>query len=191
MIKISTPVLLGFNRVEPREWGIDGIILELLTEIGSLGRALTIWEDYRYGRKSRHQLGDELSDVFFVLVKLMWDLKIEPSSTLEIIKINTPEEAHFQLMRLATEIAKIKNNTPLPLFTIQKIIEKMIGLVDGLAARYNLPLNQIHEEEMRLATLWQKIFFKTNGKKARFFVFWRKMLWFFIVWRHERAIERM
>jgi NTP pyrophosphatase (non-canonical NTP hydrolase) len=188
---ISIPVLSGFARVEPRKWGIDSILLELLTEIGSLGRALTIWEGYRYGSKSRHKMGDELSDVFFVLVKLAQNLRIELPPILETIKIRSPEEAYFQLMQSAIEIVKIKNDISLQLPLVQKIIQEIIALVGGLAEYYQFSLIRVHAEEMRLAILWQKIFFDAKGKKAKHFVFLRKVIWYLIALQHERIVNHM
>lgn len=191
LVGISVPVLSGFSRIEPRQWGITGIGLELMTEIGSLGRALTIWEGYRYGRKSRHQLGDELSDTFFVLLKLAWDLKIELPSTLEATEVVSPESSHWHLMRLATEIVELKENLASSLSQIQKDIKEMITWVGGMAEYYDISLRRVHEEEMRLAALWQKIFFDAKGREARRFIFWRKVVWYIVLKRHESVVERM
>ena len=65
-ISMSIPALNGFKLVEPREWDIEATLMELGTEIGSLGRVLSIWEHYRHGKRSRHNMADELSDILFI-----------------------------------------------------------------------------------------------------------------------------
>lgn len=193
LARISTPVLLGFDRVEPKQWGQQGIVLELMTEIGSLGRALTIWEGYRHGRKSKHQMGDELSDILFVLIKLAREEGVELSTKLETPMINSPVYTHWSLMCSATHIPSAceehygMGGSP----RIKQIIREMMSLVGSLAEHYNVDLKHVHEEEMRVASLWQRIFFDAKGVKRKHLIFWRKVVWFFMLRWHKRAVEHM
>lgn len=185
-IGISIPVLDGFSRVEPRRWGRRGIFLELEVEIGSLGRALTIWEEYRHGKKSRHMLSDELSDILFVLIKLMREENIVITDVIEP-EHYLPEDGFFQLMEL-TENIRQKAVSPQAYAISPKTIREMLAVLFGTAHHYGIDLYLAHVREMNLARLWQTLFFDAHGKKKSW-RFFRKIFWKFAVYRHEHIAD--
>jgi len=189
LIQMSITVLDGFKRIEPRDWGVEGTLLELGTEIGSLGRALTIWENYRHGYKSRHQLADELSDILFVLIKLIDDMNITVKDSLTLKRIESSEQAFFRLLELTTEIRQETTNETVNMKVVLENIENMISIVGGLAEYYQISLEKSHLEEMKFASLWQRLFFTSEGKRITHFVFLRKLIWKFATWRHQKKLD--
>jgi len=189
LIKISMTVLEGFKRIEPRQWGLDGTFLELNTEIGALGRALTIWENYRHGRKSRHNLADELSDIFFVLVKIIQETNTSVSDSLPAKRIQSVEQEFFRLLELTAGL-RYETSKKIPdTESVREKIEEMFSIIGGLAVYYHISLEKAHEEEMGFASLWQRLFFNSSGTKKRSFLFVRKVFWKFATWQHQRKLE--
>jgi len=191
LFRISVPVLEGFSRIEPRKWGLDGILLELATEIGSLGRNLTIWEGYRYGRKSRHKMADELSDIFFVLVRLCLELGITPKARLAGTAAESPDGMFSRLLDLYSELkGDVKGGTHNRLATTARI-EGMMMLVCMLAEHYGISLEEAHKEEMDLTFHWQRLFFNSEGRKrCSITLLPRKLLWGVIALLHQRRMDR-
>lgn len=190
--RISLPVLSGFEKIEPRPWGLQGIFLELMTEIGSLGRVITKWENYRFGKKSRHDMADELSDILFVLIKLVKEANIVLPERLPVEVVTSPENSFFQLMGFAVKLYCAKYEKPQDLKEYYfPIVCDMISLVGGVAKYYGIDLETAHEEEMRLATLWQRTFFNKKGKKKRWFGFVRKKWFLLHEWLHRKFLDRV
>jgi len=192
-IKISLPVINGFKKVELRQWGKKGIILELITEIGSFGRVLTIWEEYRHGKKSVHHLSDELSDILFVLIKLIDNIKIPYSEKIEAENIISPVDSFFRL----TELALILNNAisgkviESEKKQIFLYIESMVSIVAGFAVYYGIPLEKAHYEEMKHALLWQRLFFYKDGEKKRSFICTRKIFFGISSFLHIKKMDKI
>lgn len=187
--KLSVPVMRGFSHVEPRKWDTQAILLELTTEIGSLGRALTIWENFRHGRRSKHQLLDELSDVLFVLIRLAHELKIQLPSALPLLYgTTTPIDCFFGLNESAVDLRTILlADRPTLTKPVQPIIEEMMMLIGQIAVHYQVPLETGHEEEMALARRWQTTFFPPIAWLTP----WRKITWWYAVWRHQKSLDNV
>lgn len=189
LVETSLPVLEGFKRIEPRQWGLDGTFLELNTEIGALGRVLTIWENYRHGRKSRHNLADELSDIFFVLVKIIQETNTSISDSLTVKRIQSAEQEFFRLLELAAELRSETGKRVPHIESTRKKAEEMFSIIGGLASYYHIDFEKAHEEEMKFASLWQRLFFNSDGTKKRSLLFARKVFWKFAIWQHQRKLE--
>ena len=188
--ELSLPVLQGFRGLEPRTWGCRGTILELITEIGCLGRAITILEKYRYGKKSIHDIADEMSDVLFVIIRVLEDTGVSlKKDIVESEKIACPEDAIFDMLCWALKIKSEWIQGCADKELIRHCAEKIIAGLSGLADRYNIFLEVAHRHEMDFAALWQKIFF-CNGKKAKSFLFFRKVLWGFAGLRHLHRMNK-
>lgn len=192
LFRISVPVLEGFSRIEPRKWGLDGILLELATEIGSLGRNLTIWEGYRYGRKSRHKMADELSDIFLMLVRLCLELGITPKAKLFAgTAAESPEGMFFSLLQSCSEMQKRAEAVNPNKIAMAARIEGMMTLVGMLAEHYGISLEEAHEEEMDLASHWQRLFFTSEGRKrGSIALLPRKLVLGVIALLHQRRLDR-
>jgi hypothetical protein len=179
IITLSIPTLKGFRRLEPRTWGRCGTILELVTEIGALGRIVTIQEKYRFGKKTIHDIGDELSDVLFVIIRVLEDTgaKLE-KNIVESARINCPEETIFEMLSEALKIKDEWAEKSPDCNLISHSAERIIADLSGLADRYNIELETAHRHEMDFAQLWQKIFF-FKGEKAKTLIWFRKIIWGF------------
>lgn len=185
--KESEPVLAGFRQLEQRVWDKSGLFLELETEIGSLGRALTIWENYRHGRKSRHQLADELSDILFVLIRIAKDYQLPIDSSIRSWQNDAPEELFFRLCNGATRLRlKIELQDNEAIASCRRAIREMLRVIAGLAEHYQLPLEQAHRAEMELALAWQR-----NFQKNQNLGWLREINWLRQVKQHERQVEAM
>lgn len=185
LIKTSLTVLTGFKNVEPREWGVEGTLLELTVEIGSLGRMITIFENYRHGDKSRHQLADELSDILFVLIRLGVELNIALPQAIDVRSVSSPEQAYFSLFENTNMIRTLTKKAE----NISEEIAEMLSIVWGLSEYYKINLKMTHLEEMKLASLWQRLFFNQQGGKKIFFRFPKKLYWKFSDWKHRIKVE--
>lgn len=185
----------GFDSISPRTWGLNAVLLELFTEIGSLGRAITIKEHYRHGKVSKHKLADEFSDIFFVLLKLARSLFIRISGKIKAKKIDSPEKSFIDLACEAAEVSLIVEADQFlsQSFVVKKKIEEMISVILGLSLYYKIFFAVAHSEEMKLASFWQKIFFDKKGRKIKnsFILPFIKIRWYFIVKKHERKLNNM
>lgn len=79
IVKKTNEVIAAFQKVEPRDWGIEGNMIELAKQAGELGKNVMMLENYylaarqdnpNYNTASKEQIGNELSDIFFVLVRI-------------------------------------------------------------------------------------------------------------------------
>jgi hypothetical protein len=183
LVDISEPVRLGFERIGLKSWGIEGNRLELVAEIGSLARAVTIFEGYRHGNKSRHQLADELSDVLFVLIKMMREEGITLPDTTPVPPLVAPVSAVLLLARLEGELPLHKKSGE-----CSELILRMVGIVAWLAGHYHFSLYDIHKEEMRSAALWQNVHFDAKGRNHG--GFFRRLFWFIADRRHTHRLEK-
>lgn len=190
LLKRSRPVFDGFVRLEPKKWGSLGTTLELAAETGKLARAITVFEGYRHGRRSRHDLADELSDILFVLCRFIYDNNLQMSGSLPYELFDGPESVIFRMN-----------------YSIQKMYYDLCGgegldlssHIDGVAAGvrwlaeyYKIDLKLAHEEEMRLASDYQRIFFSSNGIKKtgnKLDKLFRKVSWYLAMRRHVKVLN--
>jgi hypothetical protein len=189
LLERSRPVFDGFVKLEPRKWGPIGTTLELAAETGKLARAITIFEGYRHGRKSRHDMADELSDILFVLCRLVYDNDLNVSGQVSYEHFGSPEAAFFyinhNIQRIYDELCFSKGDVTL----------NVGGVASGvrwLAGHYGIDLQFAHEQEMLLASAFQRIYFTAEGKKKSgnlLLKFFRKVIWVRAVKRHEKALN--
>lgn len=70
--------IAAFNEVEQRKWGVEATMIELAKQAGDLAKHIMVQEKYylkeREGKPeyktTKQNLGDELADIFFCLVRL-------------------------------------------------------------------------------------------------------------------------
>lgn len=192
LLKTSRPVFDGFVKMETKKWEFAGTILELLAETGKLGRAITIFEGYRQGKKSRHDLADELSDILFVLCRFSYAGYIELTGRLLTGYADSSEEAYFRICLEASLLNKDYNQRKFheALTSVQTIA----SLVVWLANRYGINLELVHLEEMANAAAFQQLFYDSTGRKknGNFITNkFRLIHWFFIVKNHEKKVEKI
>lgn len=200
LLQISRPVFDGFVRLEPRKWGATGTVLELSAETGKLARAITIFEGYRHGHKSRHEMADELSDMLFVLCRLVYDFKLVTRREIISVCADSVEDAFFKIHSAIDQLHFIftdKEMIKLSLLYSYKLtmeqIDKIAGLVLWLAEHYKIDLATAHLDEMHLASTFQRLFFDKNGKKKsgnKLAKLYRRIIWAkankLHVWRLDR-----
>lgn len=67
-----------FEKRERRKWGIEGAMIELMKQVGDLSKCVMVYEKY-YGvqrdldpkyKTVKDNIGDELYDLFFMLVRI-------------------------------------------------------------------------------------------------------------------------
>ena len=75
----------GFRKLEGREWGAEGAVIEMMKQVGELAKYVMVAERYYpedireksmegprgYGYETLHDaIGDELADVFSMIIRL-------------------------------------------------------------------------------------------------------------------------
>ncbi len=191
LIEASIPTIKGFDKIEPRIWTNDTTFLELVTEIGSLGRMLTIWEKYRHGQKSRHKLVDELSDILFVLIRFCYINELDFPETVNIVSTESfdPLTRFFSLIEQSEKIRRLADqDEPGPEPEIRASISSITETLFGFANFYQVDLIQGHLEEMISAQTWQNLFF-LKTKKLPLII--KKIIWLRHTKIHEQLLEQL
>jgi len=79
VVQKTNEVIEAFQKVEQREWGIEGNMIELMKQVGELGKNVMMLENYylaerksnaNYNKASKEEIGNELSDIFFMIVRI-------------------------------------------------------------------------------------------------------------------------
>jgi NTP pyrophosphatase (non-canonical NTP hydrolase) len=73
-IKLYRDIITRFEKIEGRSWGIEGAIIELTKQVGSLAKYIMIQENYYFYsadvEKNKKQIEDELADVFGQIIRI-------------------------------------------------------------------------------------------------------------------------
>jgi len=81
----SVEVVEMFRKVEKREWGAEGCMIELSKQIGELAKNVMVYENYylpardndpRY-QCTKEDIVHELADVLFIIIKLAHHYKVD------------------------------------------------------------------------------------------------------------------
>lgn len=79
VIRKTTEVIEAFQKVEQRDWGIEGSMIELMKQVGELGKNVMVLEKYYlserdsnpvYNKASKAEIGNELSDILFMTIRI-------------------------------------------------------------------------------------------------------------------------
>ena len=78
VIDRSMEVIEEFKKVEKRPWGSEGAIIEMMKQIGELSKHIMVVEGYYTSGRDKlpqyqasiEQIGDELSDIFLMVIRL-------------------------------------------------------------------------------------------------------------------------
>ncbi|MDD3101831.1 MAG: hypothetical protein PHE59_01645 [Patescibacteria group bacterium] len=105
VVQKTNEVIDAFKKVEQREWGIEGNIIELTKQIGELSKNVMVLEKYylaermdnpNYNKASKDEIGNELSDIFFMIIRIAnhygIDLEKAHMRELEIALISLKEK---------------------------------------------------------------------------------------------------
>ena len=98
LIKKTNEVIEAFQKVEQRNWGIEGNMIELMKQVGELSKNVMVLEKYylaerinnpKYNKASQSEIGNELSDILFMLMRIANYYKVDL------------EEAHLKELDIA------------------------------------------------------------------------------------------
>jgi uncharacterized protein YabN with tetrapyrrole methylase and pyrophosphatase domain len=100
LVDLTKKLIEKFEKIEGRSWGIEGSMIELNKQVGQLS-ALVMMEENYYPKDrkkddsrnltSKEKIGDELSDLLFMLIRIA-----------EFYKIDL-EDAHLKALKEANE----------------------------------------------------------------------------------------
>ena len=82
-----------FQKVEQRTWGIEGAMLELSKQVGDLSKHVMVQEKYYLRSRdtqpeyatTKHEIADELFDIWFCLIRVADHYKIDFEQTIDSI----------------------------------------------------------------------------------------------------------
>jgi NTP pyrophosphatase (non-canonical NTP hydrolase) len=78
LIQISREVIRAFDAAEQRPWSIEATMVELMKQVGDLARRVMVAERYYLPDRehnpayqtSRDDIGDELADILYCLIRI-------------------------------------------------------------------------------------------------------------------------
>lgn len=107
IIEKTNTVITAFQKVEQRDWGIEGNMIELMKQVGELSKNVMMVEKYylaermdnpNYSTVSVEKIGDELSDILFMVIRIANHYQIDL------------EKAHMEALDRALDSLKGKGN---------------------------------------------------------------------------------
>lgn len=105
LIQKTNEVIKVFQKVEQRDWGIEGNMIELTKQVGDLAKNVMMLENYylakrkeddNYNKASKDKIADELSDILVSIIRIANHYKIDL------------EKAHLKELEIG--LASIKEN---------------------------------------------------------------------------------
>lgn len=78
MIDKTRKLIAEFKKREPKEWGAEGAMIEMTKQVGDLAKSIMVYEKYYMSERelepkyktTKDNIGDELYDIFFMVVRL-------------------------------------------------------------------------------------------------------------------------
>lgn len=78
IIEFHRQVIKKFEKVERKPWGIEGSMIELTKQVGDLAKHVMVYEKYYLAdrdqvdeyKTTKANLADELTDLFFIIVRI-------------------------------------------------------------------------------------------------------------------------
>ena len=91
----TNEIIEAFQKVEQRDWGIEGNMSELMKQVGELGKNVMVLEKYylakrmanpNYNKASKSEIGNELSDILFMIIRIAnhYDIDLEKAHMKEL-----------------------------------------------------------------------------------------------------------
>jgi NTP pyrophosphatase (non-canonical NTP hydrolase) len=110
VIDESLKVISEFKKVEKKQWGVEGTLIELSKQVGELAKNVMMFEGYYMAGRdvlpeyqtSREKITDELSDILFMTIRLADHYGIDL------------EKEHFKQLELAMKnpLMKFQKSNP-------------------------------------------------------------------------------
>ncbi len=79
VVEKTNEVIEAFQKVEQRNWGVEGNMIELMKQVGQLSKNVMVFEKYylaermedpNYNKASKDEIGNELSDILFMIIRI-------------------------------------------------------------------------------------------------------------------------
>lgn len=91
----TNEVIEAFQKVEQRDWGVEGNMIELMKQVGQLSQNVMVLEKYylakrdenpNYNKASKDEIGNELSDILFMIIRIAnhYDIDLESAHLKEL-----------------------------------------------------------------------------------------------------------
>lgn len=87
LIEVTKNVINEFKKVEKKEWGVEGAMIELSKQVGELAKSVMMFEGYYMAGRdslpeyqtSKDKIADELSDILFMIIRIAehYDIDLE------------------------------------------------------------------------------------------------------------------
>ncbi|MDP3964706.1 MAG: hypothetical protein Q8Q20_03570 [bacterium] len=87
IVEMNRQVIKAFEKVEQKPWGIEGSMIELAKQVGDLAKHVMVQEKYYLPNREKQdeykttktELADELTDLFFMIVRIAdhYDIDLE------------------------------------------------------------------------------------------------------------------
>ncbi|MFH1072621.1 MAG: hypothetical protein V1743_04290 [Nanoarchaeota archaeon] len=104
-ITLAHRIIERFEKIEEREWGAEGALIELQKQVGELSKLVMMHEKYYFPSRdktdssyasTRDKIGDELADIFYAILRIAKHYDIDL------------EEAHLKARKAEDEFLKEK-----------------------------------------------------------------------------------
>jgi len=78
-IELANSIIERFKKIEGKEWGIDGAMIELSKQVGELSKLVMNYEGYYFKDRekldkqylaTKEKIGDELADILFAIIRI-------------------------------------------------------------------------------------------------------------------------
>ena len=95
VIQKTNEVIEAFQKVEQKDWGIEGNMIELTKQVGQLAQNVMMIEKYylaerdnniNYNKASKDEVANELSDILFMIIRIAnhYNIDLEKSHLKEL-----------------------------------------------------------------------------------------------------------
>jgi NTP pyrophosphatase (non-canonical NTP hydrolase) len=80
-IRLTEDIIGRFERVEGRDWAVEGALMELSKQVGELSKLVMAYENYYVEAPARtatlDQIGDELADILYAVIRVARHYRID------------------------------------------------------------------------------------------------------------------
>lgn len=90
VIQRTINLINQWQKVEPKDWGIEGNMIELMKQVGELSQNVMMVENYydperwknpKYNQASKEKIAIELSDILFMIIRIAHHYQIDLENT--------------------------------------------------------------------------------------------------------------
>lgn len=80
-VRLAEGIIERFEKVEGKEWGVEGAVIELAKQVGDLSKRVMAYEGYYLDdprrKGTKEGIADELADVFYAIVRIARHYEID------------------------------------------------------------------------------------------------------------------